>query len=66
MRELCFSELEMIEGGDWIGGFCGVLGGAGAIAYIAGATAVTGGVGGAILGIGLVGCGAYGIYSMMG
>ncbi len=56
--------MSKINGGGWIGGFCGVFTGGAAVAYYMGISAVTGGVGGVIVGIGLIGCAAYGIYTM--
>lgn len=64
METLSLNELELIEGGSFMAGFCGVLGTAGAIAYYAGATAVTGGAAGVVLGVAVGACAVYGIYSI--
>ncbi|SHG10484.1 hypothetical protein SAMN05444396_104343 [Flavobacterium segetis] len=65
MKTLEISNLEKIEGGKFIGGFCAAVGAAGAVATLAtlaGATIATGGVAGIVAGVAVGGCAAYGVY----
>lgn len=64
MKELTIQQMSNLNGGGWIGGFCGVLGGGSVIAYLMGVSVVTGGVGGIIVGTALVGCAIYGLYNI--
>jgi hydrogenase maturation factor HypE len=65
MKQLNYIELENINGGGFLDGFCAAVGAVGAgvtIAVIAGATIATGGVAGVVAGVAVGGCAAYGIY----
>ncbi len=61
MKKLDNSQMEMIEAGSWLGGFCAILGVGGALGLVLKGAAVVTGVGGAVLTITTVGCAVYGL-----
>lgn len=61
MKKIELSQMESIEGGSWIGGFCAIVGVGGVAGYLLRGAAAFTGVGGAILTVSLVGCAVYGL-----
>jgi|GEM_PF-2151872 len=48
MKEITLEQLQEINGGSFLGGFCAVFGTANAIAFLVGASVVTSGVSGIV------------------